>query len=214
MKSIEDEIKKGTTTVGIVCKDGIVLGADKRSSMGYLIAEQSEKVHQIADFMAVTTAGLVSDIQLLTKLIKAELELKLLRTGKEVTVKEAANLLGNLLYANIRRFSTIPGIVAFLLGGRDNEGNFKLYELGPDGSIMESNKFNSTGSGSPLALGVLENLYKKDLSIDDGVKLAVKALNVAMKRDMPTGDGLDIVTVTSKGVKKVFTKTIDISIDA
>ncbi len=213
MKDIEEQIKKGTTTLGIVCKDGIVLAADRRSSMGYLIADQSEKVLQIADFMAVTTAGLVSDIQLITKLIRAELELKLLRTGKEVSVKEAANLLANILYVNIRRFSAVPGIVAFLLGGKDKDG-FKLYELGPDGSILEATRFSSTGSGSPLALGVLESSYKKDLSVDEGIKLAVKAINTAMKRDMPTGDGLDVVTITSKGIKKVFTKIVDINIIA
>src|SRR3989344_7741902 len=145
--SIKEHTKKGTTTVGLVCKDGIILAADKRATLGgHIISNKNmDKVLKITDNMAFTTAGLVSDIQLITKLIKAELTLKRIRNNRETTVKEAANLLGSIMYQNIRQFSTIPGIVAFLLGGRD-ERAFHLYELAPDGSVMEDEKYAVDGS--------------------------------------------------------------------
>ncbi|MBU1245921.1 MAG: proteasome subunit beta [Nanoarchaeota archaeon] len=208
-EDISKLVKKGTTTVGLVCKDGIVLVADKRSSAGYMIANKKEtKIHKISDDMAVTMAGLVSDAQLIIKLVKAELRLKKIRTGNEATVKQAANLLGGILYQNIRKMSMVPGIVAFLLGGKDNTG-FKLYELGLDGSITFRDDYCSTGSGSPYAYGVLETLYIKDMTTQQGIEVALKALNAALQRDMPTGDGIDVFTITNEGVRKVETRIIE-----
>src|SRR3989344_371722 len=201
---IQDNVKKGTTTVGLVCKDGIILAADKRATMGYFIANKDiDKVIKISDNMAFTTAGLVSDIQLITKLIKAELTLKRIRNNRETTVKEAANLLGSIMYQNIRQFSTIPGIVAFLLGGRDKSG-YHLYELSQDGTVLESAKYAVDGSGMMMAVGVLDTLYKKDITVQDGVKLAVKAISAAMQRDAASGEGVDVFTITKEGVKKVL----------
>ncbi len=208
MEQISEKVQKGTTTVGINCKDGIVLVADKRASAGYLIANKNvDKIHKITPNMAVTMAGLVSDAQLITKLAKAELRLKKIRTQKNPTVKEAANMVGGILYQNIRKFSTIPGIVSFLLGGKDKRG-FYLYELGVDGSLSDVDKFVSTGSGSSLAYGVLETLFQKDLSVKEGIELGMKAVSAAMQRDMATGEGIDVVTITSEGAKKVIKKKL------
>jgi proteasome beta subunit len=208
MEQITEKVQKGTTTVGIMCKDGVVLVADKRASAGYLIANKNvDKIHKITSNMAVTMAGLVSDAQLITKLTRAELRLKKIRTQKDSTVKEAANMIGGILYQNIRKFSTIPGIVSFLLGGKDKHG-FGLYELGIDGSLSNIDKFVSTGSGSSLAYGVLETLYKKDLSVNEGIELGMKAVNAAMQRDMATGEGIDVVTITKEGAKKVIKKKV------
>ena len=203
----------GTTTLGIICKDGVVLAADRRVSAGYFIADKkTQKVFPITDNIAVTIAGLVSDAQLISKLIKAELSLKKIRTGKDPTVKESANLLASIVYANIRKFSAIPGIVGFLLGGMDPNGKFSLYEIGIDGSITICDAFCSDGSGSPLAYGVLETLYKENLPVEEGVKLAVKSINAAVQRDLPTGEGIDVFTITSKGVKQVLAKAIETKI--
>jgi len=205
----DKKLYTGTTTIGILCNGGIVLAADKRASAGYMVASKDmDKIHNISDEMAITMAGLVSDAQLITKLIKAELRLKKMRTGRKATTKESANLLGNILYQNIRKMSMVPGIVAFLLAGHDSDGNH-LYELGVDGSITPIKDFCSTGSGSTLAYGVLESTYKKDLSLKEGIDLAIKALSTAISRDMPTGDGIDIFTVTSKGANQVMTKKIE-----
>ncbi|MBW2980071.1 proteasome subunit beta [Candidatus Woesearchaeota archaeon] len=208
----KDIMKTGTTTVGIVCKDGIVLAADKRVTSGYLVSfKEFDKIIIINKNIAVTVAGTVSDVQLLSKYIKAELNLKKIRTGREVKVKEAVNLLGMLVYNNIRKLSLIPGISHFVVGGRDDEG-FHCYDLGADGSIIKQNKYVSSGSGSVMAYGVLETLYKEDMSVDEGVKLAVKAINAAVQRDIASGNGVSVISVTSEGAKKVLSKNIDMTL--
>ncbi|MBW2992024.1 proteasome subunit beta [Candidatus Woesearchaeota archaeon] len=205
---MEENIKKGTTTLGIVCKDGIVLAADRRATAGgMVVGKKTEKIQLINGNMAVTLAGTVSDAQLLTKLIKAELKLKEIRTGRKPTVKEAANLLGGMVYENIRRMSLIPGISHFLLGGTDNTGEF-LYDLFADGSVTLVDDYISSGSGSVFAYGLLETSYKKDITTDEGVKLAIKAINAALQRDTATGCGVDIVKISKDGVKKVFEQEI------
>ncbi|NQU99788.1 MAG: proteasome subunit beta [Parcubacteria group bacterium] len=205
-ENIEKSVKKGTTTVGIVCKDGIVLAADKRASAGYLIANnKTDKVHKLNDDAVITMAGLVSDAQLILKLSKAELRLKTIRSAKKSSMKETANLLANIFYQNIRRPSMVPGIVSFLLGGRDTIG-YHLYDIGIDGSLSKMNDYVSTGSGSPIAYGVLETLYNKEMTVKEGIELAKKAISSAIQRDMPTGDGIDIFTITEKGAHKVETQ--------
>ena len=215
MSEAESYVKKGTTTVGMVCNAGIVLAADKRATAaGRIILNKSvDKVFKLTDNLAVTIAGNVSDIQLITKLIKAEISLKTMRTGKEPKVKEVANLLGTIIYQNIRKFSVIPGITAFLLGGIDDSG-FHLYDLSPDGSVMEHSAYMADGSGFMMALGVLDTLYSENISVQDGVKLAVKAINAAMQRDAATGEGIDVLSITKDGVKKVFAKRLDTTIKA
>ena len=209
-----NQVTTGTTTLAMICKEGIVLAADKKATAGYLIVDKhAEKIHLIAKDMALTTAGTVSDIQLLIKLIKAEIALKSMRSDKEVTVKEAANLLGRMIYSNIRKFSTIPGLSHFILGGKDKHG-FHIYDLFPDGSVTECQDYVSSGSGSVMAYGVLETLYKKDLPVQEGIKLAVKSINAAVQRDIASGEGIDIVTITKDGTKKVLTKEIDTRIQA
>ncbi|MBI2129760.1 proteasome subunit beta, partial [Candidatus Woesearchaeota archaeon] len=120
MDKNENIMKTGTTTVGILCKDGIVLAADKRATAGYLIAsKKTEKIHKVTDNIAVTMAGTASDAQLLIRYAQSELRLKKIRTGKEATVKEAANLFSRLVYSNIRKMSMIPGVSHFVMGGKD-----------------------------------------------------------------------------------------------
>jgi len=212
-EKLEKTLKTGTTTIGIVCKDGIVLAAERRATAGYFIAEKDiEKVIKITDNIAVTTAGLVSDIQLITKLLRAEIRLKEIRSGKDVTIKEAANLAASIIYQNIRKFSPILGIVGFLLAGKDRFG-CSLYQLGVDGSVTESKNFRSDGSGSTMAFGVLDTLYKEGISLQEGNKLAMKAINAAIQRDAASGEGIDIYNITEKGVAKVLGKKLDVRIE-
>ncbi len=209
---MNNELKKGTTTVGIVCKDGIILAADKRATAGFVVNKRAQKIFKIADDMAITMAGLVSDAQLLTKIIKAQLKLKDIQTNRKSNLKEAANMLGGLLYSNLRKPSMIQSVVGFLLGGVDKAG-FHLYDLGIDGSVTDVNDYVSDGSGSVFAFGVLETLYKKDLSVNDGIKLAVKAINAALQRDTATGNGIDVWTITDKGIDIVIEKELLIKVD-
>jgi proteasome beta subunit len=212
-EDIKQHARKGTTTVGIRCVDGIVLGADKRATLGgHIIANKAvQKVFKICDNIVVTIAGTVSDAQLIIKLIKAELRLKKIRTTKNPSVKETANLMGSIVYQNIRKFSPFMAITGFLIGGSDKDG-FHLYDVGVDGSVLKHEDYVADGSGFMMAFGVLDTLYKKDMKINDGLKLAVKALNAAMQRDAATGEGVDVYTITNQGVKKVIAKKMDTTI--
>ena len=207
----ENYKKTGTTTMGIVCKDGIIMAADKRAGAGIIVDKRAQKVYQITDNIALTIAGTASDAQLITKLISAEVRLLEIRKEKQATIKEAANLLSGIVYQNIRRPSMIPGISHFLFAGKDITG-FHLFDIYPDGSLSESPDFISSGSGSVMAYGVLETLWKKDMTIEEGIQLALKGLNAAIQRDMNSGNGFDIVTITNEGVKKVITKEIPLDI--
>lgn len=205
----KDVLKTGTTTIGIVCKDAVILATDRRATAGTMIVDKkAQKVHKIADKMMITTAGVVSDIQLLTKLIKSEIKLKDIQTGRPTTVKEAANLLATLEYHNIRQPSMIMSIAAFLLGGHDQHG-FHLYNIGPDGSISDKDDYDADGSGCPFAIGVLEGEYKKGMDVDSGIKLAKKAINASLRRDSATGNGIQIHVIKSDGIKKMLDVEID-----
>lgn len=212
-KEKERLMKTGTTTLGLVCKDGIVFAADKRVSAGYMIAHKRfTKILPVSDNIAITIAGLVSDAQLLSKLIKAEIKLKDIQTGRTTKVREAASLLAGIVYSNIRKMSMVPGIVGFLLGGKDDKG-FHLFNLGIDGSVTTVDDYTVDGSGSIFAIGVLETIYKKGMSVEEGVKVAMKSMNAALQRDMATGNGLDIVAITDKGVKTVLEREFELKIE-
>jgi proteasome beta subunit len=196
----ESNHKKGTTTVGLVCKGAVVLAADKRASMGHLAMHAVPKVFKVTDFIALTTAGLVSDAHNLLKYLRAEMDLYKLDKSKDPSIDVAANLLGSILYGG--RQSFFPYLVGILLAGKSDDGTFKLYSLEAAGSAI-MDKYTVTGSGSELALAILDNDYKKDISAEDGVKLAIKAIKSAIKRDIFTGDGIDVVIIDSKGYRKI-----------
>lgn len=212
---IKDQVlKTGTTTIGILCKDGVVLAADRRATMGNIIADKkAQKIHQISDNIALTIAGTVSDAQLLVKLIQSEVRLKKIRTGKDAILKEVANLTSRMVYNNIRQPSMIPGITQFVMGGMDING-FHLYDVFVDGSITECEDYVSSGSGSTTVYGVLETLYKKNLSVEEGIKLVLKCLHAALQRDSASGCGFDVITITNKGFIQVLAKEIDTTISA
>ncbi len=205
----KEVMKTGTTTVGIVCKDGIVLGADRRASAGYMVADKkAQKIIPINEDIAITIAGLVSDAQLLSKIIKAQLKLIEIRKGRKSTIKQAANLLAGLVYGNIRRMSMIQSVVGFLMGGRDSNG-YHLFNIGIDGSLAKMEDYVCDGSGMMFATGVLESSYKKNMTIEEGIQLAIKALTAAIQRDIATGNGIDILTITKDGAKFVLRKEIE-----
>ncbi len=205
MSLSKDETKHGTTTIGMITKEGAVIAADKRATMGYLIAHKSvDKVLPITDSILMTTAGMVGDAQMLAKYLKAELELYEIRKDKKITIKAASTLLSNILYGN--RF-TVPFYVQLILAGKDDSG-YHIFSLSPDGSNLKDD-YVSTGSGSVMAYGVLEDKYKKDMSLEEGISLAARALKSAMARDVASGNGIDIFTITEKGIEKVSDKKIE-----
>jgi proteasome beta subunit len=194
------EIRKtGTTTVGIICRDGAVLAAEKKSTLGYLVASKdSEKILPVEDHLALTIAGYSGDAQALARYLRAELKLFSIQNGRKITVKGAATLLANILQGG--RWSYLPYMVQLILGGFDERP--AIFSLDALGSVEEEKKFFSTGSGSPMALGVLEDGYKEGLSIEEGTKIALRAITAAIERDIGSGGkGIDIALITKSGVK-------------
>lgn len=196
LEEIQKKVKTGTTTVGIVAKDGVVLAAERKATMGYLVASQNaQKIFKIDERLGMTIAGLVGDAQALIRYIRAELKLYKLQEERPIELEAASTLIANILYS--RRF--YPYIVQLVVAGYDSKPS--LFTLSPDGSVMPE-KFFSTGSGSPIAFGVLENEIKEDLSIEDAKRIAVRAVRAATKRDIASGgSGIDAVVINKSGFK-------------
>lgn len=195
-----EELKKGTTTIGIVNDEGVVLASEHRATMGNIIAHKEvQKVFKIDDNLGLTVAGLVGDAQLLARYMKAEVELYKLKRGAQMTVRSAATLLSNIL----RGGGGIGGYyyVGLIIGGVDRSGGHVFGVDAAGGSIRDD--YVSVGSGSLMAYGVLEDHYKKDLSMDAAVDIAARALSAAMKRDSASGDGMTIVTIDKGGYKEL-----------
>lgn len=190
--------KTGTTTVGLVCKDGVVLAAEKKSTYGYLIAsKEADKIYQLDDHIAMTIAGMSGDAQALVRYLKAELKLFSIENQRKMSVKGATTLLANILQGN----KFYPYYVQLIVAGFDSTGP-SIYDLDPVGGTEEEKKFFSTGSGSPMALGVLEDSYKEGLSADEGSKLAIRAIRAAIERDIASGGrAIDVAVITKDGIK-------------
>lgn len=195
------QLKTGTTTVGIVCKDGVVMGADMRATMGHLIShKETQKLFRIDDHMALTIAGLVGDAQVLARWLTAEVELYKVKRGTEMSVKAASTLMSNIM--NQRKFA--PFYVQLLIGGMDPDGP-SIYSLDSAGGSIPD-KFVTTGSGSVFVYGVLEDHYKDDMTIEEGLNLAVRGITAAMKRDSASGDGMNVCSITKKDGYKLLTR--------
>ncbi len=189
----EDRLLKGTTTIALVCKDGIVLGTERRATAGNVIAaKQTQKLFKIDGNLGITIAGLVGDAQVLARYLRAEVSLYRLRRNAPLSVEGAATLLANILNGN-RMF---PYYAWLLMGGVDPKGGH-VFSVDPAGGSIED-RYVSVGSGSPFAYGVLEEGYSRDLSLSDGVDLTLRGITVAMKRDSASGDGYLIHTITAK----------------
>lgn len=189
---------KGTTTVGVVFKDGVVIAADKRASAGTFIASKmAKKIHPITDKIIFTISGLVADAQILIKWIQSYVRRISIERDRDPLVKEVASLTSVLLHNNFR--SLLPFMVHFIIGGIDQFGPH-IYFLDHVGSIHEG-KYMSTGSGSPVAYGVLESEYRPDLDEKSAISLALRALRSAIRRDAATGDGIDLAVVKPQGYR-------------
>ena len=204
-------VKTGTLTVGIVCKDGVVLAADNRQSYAsgngvVYIAGQAEKVSPIDERILVTTAGGAADSRRVIKLIRAELRLKELKSKRKSSIKEVASLMSNMLFQNIRQPSMIPSIAHFLIAGYDEEGVY-LYDASPDGYLQKIETYQATGAPFE-SLGIFDVEYKKSMTLDEGIKLAKKVFTATAGRQPGVGDGFDIYTIKKGEVKKVSSQKV------
>jgi len=199
----EKDLKKGTTTLGLVCTDGIVMATEMRATMGNLIGHKTtQKLFKISDNMALTVAGLVGDAQMLARWLTVEVKLYELKTGTTMSLRAASTLMANIM--NGRRY--MPFWVQLLLGGIDSEGGH-VYSLDAAGGSIPD-KFQTTGSGSPFVYGVLEDRFIEDLSVEQGKVLGVRALTAAMKRDSASGDGISMCVIDSNGYHRVSPEDI------
>jgi len=192
-------IKKGTTTVGLICEGGVVLASERRATMGSFIASKAaKKIYLVDDRIGMTTAGIVGDAQTLVRAMSVEARLYKIRRQEPLSVKALTTLLSNVLSGQ-RMF---PFIVQLLIGGIDRKGAH-IYSLDPFGGNTDEKEIAATGSGSPIAYGVLEDRYSKDMSIEDGVALAIQALHSAMKRDSASGEGMEVMVITKEKQEEI-----------
>ncbi len=186
---------KGTTTIGIVCSDGVVLGADTRMTGDtFIFNSETRKVWKIDNNIAITIAGGVGDAQELIRILKAQNEIYKMNENRSMSPKSATSLLSIIL----QQSKMMPYYVQLMVGGLDGDSP-QLYSLDPVGGVGDESKFAATGSGMFTALGYIEDAYKKGIVAKDAVKLAAKALSIAMKRDSATGDGMFIAAITKSG---------------
>ncbi len=195
----EQKLKTGTTTVGMVCKECVVLSSDSKSTLGWLVSgKEVQKIYQIDDRMALTISGGVGDAQALIRILKAEINIYKLTRNAPITVKAVATLLSNILSQS----RWYPYMFMPILGGVDKDG-YHIYSIDPVGGVEKDN-FSSTGSGSPIAYGVLEDGYKEGLSRDEGVRLAVRCIRSARERDIFSGaKKIRVLVIDKDGVQWV-----------
>ncbi len=191
-KIIPNTLKTGTTTVGLICKDAVVFGTDKRATMAYFIASKiSEKLYEIQEHLWMTTAGGVADTQYLVDILKAETTIyQLAHDDKPMMVKSAGKLLSNVLYQN----KLFPFQVGLMLGGVTEEEGPSLLDISAYGSILPQ-KYCAVGSGQNFSYGVLEARYKDNLTINEGKEIVKKAVTSSIIRDMASGNGIDIAVI-------------------
>jgi proteasome beta subunit len=196
-ENIEKLALKGTTTVGVVCTDGVILSSDTRVTMGYFVAHKAgKKIYQVDDHIGMTISGGVADAQYVVEMLKVNAKLYKLNNGRPIPVKAAANLVSNVL------FSARGGLMAqILVGGFDSTGPH-VFSLDPLGSLMEET-CTATGSGSPVAYGVLEDKYQENKSIKEMLPVVLRAVDSAMKRDIASGNNYDIAVITKDGYRSL-----------
>ena len=192
---------KGTTTIGLVCKDGVILASDTRVTMGFYVAHKhGKKVYQIDHHMAMTIAGSVADAQMAVDVLSANARLYRVNLGRPLPISSAARFLSNLLFS--ARY--MPLMAQVLVGGVDATGPH-IYSIDPFGSLTEE-KMVSTGSGSPVVYGILEDKFREGASVKEMLPVVVKAVNGAMKRDAASGDSYNVSVIDDRGYRDLSEK--------
>ncbi|MGB9740293.1 MAG: archaeal proteasome endopeptidase complex subunit beta [Candidatus Bathyarchaeia archaeon] len=192
---------KGTTTIGVVCKDGVILASDTRVTMGFYVAHKhGKKIYRIDDHLAMTIAGSLADAQRTVDILTANAQIYKLNMGRPLPVSSGARLIANILFS--ARYA--PLLTQILIGGVDENGPH-VYSLDPFGSLTEE-KCVATGSGSPIAYGILEDRYREDVTVEEFLPMVVKAVNSAMKRDAASGDSFNVAVIDGKGYRELNDK--------
>lgn len=185
----------GATTIGVVCANGVILASEKRVTYGHFVMSRGgKKVFRITDRIGAACAGLVGDMQILTREVEAQANLFSMEVGRPISVRAASKLMSNILFN--RRYA--PLITQTIVGGLDDEGP-SLYVLDVLGSLIPD-KYAAVGSGTEIAVGVLEEGYKEGLSVEEAKALVTRAVKSAISRDAMSGDGIDFLIITKDGI--------------
>ncbi len=185
----------GATTVGVIFQGGVLLAAEKRVTYGgFIMSRGGKKVFKITDSIGVACAGLVGDMQILAREMQAQANLYSMDVGRPISVRSSAKLLANVLFN--RRYA--PLITQTIVGGLDEEGS-SIYVLDVLGSLIPD-KYAAVGSGTETAIGVVEEGFKDNMTLEEAKKLVTRAVKAAIQRDAMSGDGLDFVIITKDGV--------------
>ncbi|HEX9678804.1 proteasome subunit beta [Nitrososphaera sp.] len=196
---IAEQIKKGTTTCALTCKDGVVLAADTRASAGLFIADRHVmKIQKVGNHLGMTIAGGVADAQNLVDLMRYNANIFRLQNKEPMPIKSAARLCSNVLF-NQRYF---PYYVQLIMAGYTSKEGPQIYNIDLFGSIS-TEKFISTGSGSPVAYGYLESEYREGLSVNEAYKTAMHAIAAAIRRNAGTGDNINVVIIDKDGWREL-----------
>jgi proteasome beta subunit len=188
------------------------MAGDKRATAGGQIVmnKNADKITPVNEYLITSGTGVASDIDMLQKLSKAQLRIKELRDKKRPTVKEAANLIAAINYRNIRQPAMIQFIAGLMVGGLNENGDTELYSVEPAGSVMEVKDYDANfSSGMPYILGLLERSYKEDLTVEEGVVLAIEAIKSASERDTASGHGIDVFTITKEGINHIAKQKVE-----
>ncbi len=192
-----ERLGTGATAVGIKTSEAVVLAAEKRVSYGgFVMSRAAKKVFGVKGRYGFAFAGLFADIQTLRRLMEVEIHAYEVTNARPMSVKAAARLLSVILY----QYKYFPFLSEIIFGGIDDEGTH-LYVMDSLGSMIEDD-YAAIGTGAPIAIGIIENSYKKDLSIEQIEKLAIEAVKAAIRRDAVSGDGVDVVLITKEGIKE------------
>lgn len=198
-------MKTGTTTVGIRTKDCVVLAADQKATMGYFAAElDAKKVYKLTDKIALTIAGGMGDAQTLVRFLRSQAKLFEVERENAITTKALVTFIANILSGN--RY--YPFMVQFIIGGYT--GSAQLYSMDAAGSIAETEEYTVSGSGSEFAMGVLDTNYHATMKKDDAIKLAIKAVQAAKKRDvMSGGHSFTVTLIDANGIQELSKKDVE-----
>jgi len=194
--NVEEKILHGTTTVGIKATDGVVLCADMRASAGYFIANNNTmKIQQIDDHAGMTMAGGVADAQNITDILRYHANLHRVEKDEPISIKSLTRL-SSLIFHQNRGY---PFMADILVGGYDKQGP-ALYNVDMFGSVEEKT-YVTTGSGSPVAYGLLEEEYRENLTVEEAKVIALRAVKAAITRNIGTGDGINVSIIDKNGFR-------------
>jgi len=197
---LEKMLKSGTTTVGIIVKNGVIMGTESQATAGYTVAsKQAQKLFEVNKFTAATIAGGVADCQYVVNQIRALSRLKEVEEGEVPEPKYVASITRNILFSGRTYF-----LAMMLVGGysqKEKKGN--LYGIDLLGSLYEEDQYISFGSGSPFSLGVLEADWKPNMTKKAGLDLIKSAISSSRERDAGSGSNFQLCTINKDGFVQV-----------